>query len=293
MRLKNAIALARENGFLGWTGLKRAVMPGSGAIAEAMAIYDAKTQALLDAYRTGTPEALERHYSLTWHRRAWPALRRYVQGDLGKRGENPDEIDITLEEARHLIATEHGFENWNELIANPVKMPRMNVLDPFIDAHGGMTDEMLERISHLEHVMTLRLANSRALTDEGLSHLARMPQLRELDLTQTGVTDRGLEVLRNLRNLESLSLVFTRVTDSGIRHLRDCNSLKRLDLMWTNTGDDAIRFLAGKPRLSHFVSGNNVTDEGLAALRDLPVVREGPAILPEDMFSKRASTPAA
>ena len=27
-------------------------------------------EALLEAYRTGTPEAMERHYRFTWHRRA-------------------------------------------------------------------------------------------------------------------------------------------------------------------------------------------------------------------------------
>ena len=267
------LALARENGFLGWADLKRAVEPDQKSVTEAIALYETKAQALLDAYRTGTPEALEHHYSFTWHRRAWPGLRRYVQGDLGKRGPNPDEIDITLDEARYLIATEHGFENWGELLARPVKLARLNVLDSVIETNH-MTDAMLERISDLEHVVSLRLSNSKALTDEGIKHLARMPQIRHLDLTQTGVTDRGLEVLRHLPNLESLSLVFTRITDDGIRHLRGCNALQQLNLMWTNTGDGAIRSLAGMPRLSRLVSGNNVTDNGLAALRDLPVFAE-------------------
>ena len=268
------LALARENGFLGWTDLKRAVEPDPATVADALLLYETKAQALLDAYRTGTPQALERHYSYTWHRRAWRGLRSYVQGDLGKRGPDPDEIDITLDDARFLIAREHGFANWDELVARPVKTPRLDVLDSVIDAHGQMTDEMLERISHLEHVVVLRLANSKALTDDGIRHLARMPQLRQLDLSQTGVTDRGLEVLRHLPHLESLSLVFTRVTDNGIEHLRDCHSLQRLNLMWTNTGDGAVRALAGKPRLSHFWSGNNVTDVGLSALHDVPVFSE-------------------
>ena len=69
------LALARENGFLGWTDLKRALDPDPAAVADAIALYETKVQALLDAYRTGTPEALERHYSLTWHRRAWRGLR--------------------------------------------------------------------------------------------------------------------------------------------------------------------------------------------------------------------------
>ena len=31
--------------------------------------------ALLQAYRTGTPAAMERHWSLTWHRRNWQGMR--------------------------------------------------------------------------------------------------------------------------------------------------------------------------------------------------------------------------
>ena len=268
------LALARENGFLGWTDLKRAVEPDRATVADALSLYETKAHALLDAYRTGTPEALERHYSHTWHRRAWRGLRSYVQGDLGKRGPDPDEIDITLDDARFLIAREHGFASWEDLIARPVRTPRLGVLDSVIDAHGQMTDDMLERISHLEHVHSLRLANSKALTDDGVRHLARMPQLRELDLSQTGVTDRGLEVLRHLPNLESLSLVFTRATDAGLEHLRSCRALERVNLMWTNTGDGGLRALAGMTRLSHFRSGNNVTDAGLTALHDLPVFSE-------------------
>ena len=265
------LALARENGFLGWSDLKRAVEPDPQTTAEAIALYEVKARALLDAYQTGRPDALEHHYSHTWHRRAWPALRRYVQGDLGKRGANPDEIDITLDDARFLVAREFGFVSWGELEAHPVRSSQLQILGPEIHAHGRMTDEMLERISHLEHVVSLNLSNSKALTDNGIRHLARMTQLRELDLSQTGVTDAGIAILQHLSNLESLSLVFTRVTDKGIEQVRRCDSLKRLNLMWTATGDGAIRALAGKTRLSHFWSGNYVTDNGMALLHDLPV----------------------
>lgn len=219
------LALARENGFLGWTDLKRALNPDPHTVASAIALYETKAQALLDAYRTGTREALERHYSLTWHRREWKAMRTYVQLGLGKRGPNPDDIDITLEDARYLIALEHAAENWDELRANPLRPMRLKLLDSAIDAHGQMTNETLERISHLEHVTSLRLSNSKAVSDDGIRHLTRMPQLLELDLSQTAITDQSLEVISELPNLESLSLVFTRVSDNGLQHLRKCRKL--------------------------------------------------------------------
>jgi hypothetical protein len=78
-------ALAREHGFDGWSGLKDAVASRDDEGQRGASLYETKADALLDAYRTGTPEAMERHYRHTWHRRAWPAMRRYVQLDLGKR----------------------------------------------------------------------------------------------------------------------------------------------------------------------------------------------------------------
>jgi hypothetical protein len=221
-------------------------MENPQAAADAIALYEMKAQALLDAYRTGAREALERHYALTWHRREWKTMRSYVQLDLGKRGPNPDDIDITLDDARYLIAREHGAESWGELRANPLRPPRNGVQNSVFHAHGHMTDA-------------------------DVTSLEQMPQLKELDLSRTAITDRSLELISNLPNLESLSLASTLITDDGLEHLRKCRSLRRLNLMWTNTGDGAIRTLAGHPHLTHFWSGNNVTDEGLAALHDLPV----------------------
>ena len=90
--------------------------PARGPAPEltALAAYDEKASALLDAYRTGTPEALERHYRLTWHRREWRAMRRYVQFDLGRRPVHGD-VELTLDDARELIAAEHGFASWDAL----------------------------------------------------------------------------------------------------------------------------------------------------------------------------------
>ena len=62
-----------------------------------LALFHEKVDALLDAYRTGTPEAMERHWRHTWHRRAWGAMRTYVQIDLGHAAS--DDIEISHDEA--------------------------------------------------------------------------------------------------------------------------------------------------------------------------------------------------
>ena len=304
-------ALARELGFSGWTALKNHHAAREGE-SPSLARYERMATNLLDAYRTGTPEAMERHWNDTWHRRAWQAMRTYVQLDLGKRpAPGQTDVDITRDDARKLVARDQGFASWDALIAHLKTLPTDDrlmadhpvraikarageepddvvtsreldlVFDAFRDgratglrAEGQMTDALLERISHFTTVTTLALSGSKSLTDEGLRHLARMPQLRELDLGGCAITDRGLEVLRHLPSLERLELWWTRVTDEGAAHLASCERLERVNLMGTATGDGTIRALAGKVHLRHFATGQRVTDEGIPALHDIPAFKE-------------------
>lgn len=305
-------ALAREHGFTGWMALREAVQRAASAgraaaAAESIARYEAAAEALLDAYRTGTPEAMERHYRHTWHRRAWQGMRRYVQLDLGRRPSAPGEdIEITLDDARYLVAMEHGFRGWDALMsfaeraagrrvaAKPVKLvepvpkesPRTigvsrewdEILQLLaarpsarLDAAGQMTDAMLAEVARIDGITSLDLGGSKELTDDGLRHLARLPRLAHLNVSGTAITDRGLEVLGELPALETISLAMTRVTDEGVASLASCQELSRVDLSWTRTGDGAFRALAGKRKLRQLRSGNAVTDAGLALLHELPV----------------------
>ncbi|HVT38842.1 MAG TPA: hypothetical protein VHE78_07350 [Gemmatimonadaceae bacterium] len=238
-------------------------------------------------------------------------MRRYVQLDLGKRPETENgDVEISLDDARLLVARDHGFESWRALVDYLAKLPaakRMIAATPVklftpgpdgadaraestrdwgvaiemmkerrltgVDAKGQLTDGVLERISHLEDVTSLQSGGSKALTDAGVRHLARMPQLRHLDLSGTQVTDRGLEVLRELPALESISLSWTGVTDAAVVHLRDCQHLQRVDLSGTNTGDGAIKALTEMSTLCHFRSGALVTDAGLPLLHHFPVFK--------------------
>ncbi len=86
-------------------------------------------------------------------------------------------------------------------------------------------------------------------------HLARMPQLTELDLSgwHSPLTDRGLVVLRQLPELRKFSLCWPqRVSDEGVSNLGGCEQLEEVNLMGTTTGDGGIKALAGKRKLAHF-----------------------------------------
>lgn len=304
-------AMAREHGLDGWVALTQAIdhlkASTRSAGAQALAHYETMAEALLEAYRTGTPAAMARHYGFTWHRRPWQTMRTYVQLDLGKRpGNAGGDVAIDPDDARHLIAIEHGFRSWDDLQAftrSPVAAARIpakpirlvdresadrsrliahtrdwDAIGPLLakhpsavlDAEGQMTDEVLADLSAIGTITGLSLAGSKALTDEGARHLARLPGLRHLDVSGTAITDRGLAVLRSLPALETLSLAGTPITDEGAAHFTACPQLREINLSWTRTGNGALRALAGKQHLSHVATGHAVTDEGLRWLHELP-----------------------
>ena len=307
-------ALAREHGFAGWSLLKAAIekraAESAGARAKALALYEAKAEALLEAYRTGTPEAMERHYNYTWHRRAWRAMRTYVQLDLGQRPVHPDdEVEISLDDARYLIAREHGFADWRELeaftkslqsdrrvTAKPLRLVAregpdhwapiagsreweeiLDLLGQYptagLSGEGQLTDDLLEDLSRRARTLTaLGLSGCRQITDAGMRHLARMPLLQHLDLSGTSLTDAGMQVLRDLPQLRTLSLASDRVSEAGVSVLAHCNQLEHLNL-WApaEIGDAAVRALAGKHHLRRLTIA--LTDTGLPLLGELPVFK--------------------
>jgi Leucine-rich repeat (LRR) protein len=304
------LALAREFDLTGWTDLKQQLesLPAAAAGADKLDKYETMARTLLEAYETGTPEAMERLYHYTWHRRPWQTMRTYLQLELGKRPAKPgDHVPLTIDDTRYMIARGHGFADWAALASfvsttpagvtlttMPVAVsavgdrdaPRKRVRDwhlvlqllastpsASLEAEGAMTDDMLRDVARIETLTSLNLSSSHGITDEGLAHLARASNLRRLDLTNTSISDRGLAALSALPRLESLSLAMTNVTDAGMPVLARCPTLSTVNLMGTTTGDAAIRALAGHQNLRKFESGNGVTDEGLAMLHDLPVFK--------------------
>ena len=116
-------ALAREHGLPGWTALKDQLsrVPPDAPTLEG---YERMAANLLEAYRTGTPEAMQRHWNDTWHRRSWEGMRTYVQLDLGKRpAAEGGDAEISLDDARSLVARDHGFTSWQALVDYLAKLP--------------------------------------------------------------------------------------------------------------------------------------------------------------------------
>src|SRR5262245_10394254 len=179
---------------------------------------------------------------------------------------------IALRDDQIAPRREPSADEWEALlaVASARRLPKLR-------AKGWMTDEVLARVADLDGVTELRLGGTGQITDDGLRHLQRMPQLRHLELNghpNSRLTDRGLAVLRHLPELRSFEMTWQPgITDAGAASLRFCERLESVDLMGTPTGDGAVAALAGKPWLRRFQSGHQVTDAGLALLRAVPAFR--------------------
>jgi hypothetical protein len=255
-------ALAREHGFPGWGALKEAFVSKATTGAEALARYEAQAEALLEAYRTGTPEAMERHYRLTWHRRAWAAMRTYVQLDLGKRPTGPDDdMDITLDDARYLVAIEHGFASWDALrsltesraapsrpAAKPVRLSARH-RQPDADVPGSPQTIASSRdwdavIRLLAIHPTACLEAGGQMTDDVLADVARVESVTALDLGGSqALTDDGLQQLARLPRLTHLDVSGTAITDRGLAVLHNCPALETLSLAGTRITDEGAAHL--------------------------------------------------
>ena len=143
-------------------------------------------------------------------------------------------------------------------------------------ATSAFTDQAMEKLSRLDFVTSVNADGAQALTDDGLLHLGRMPQLEELSLSGWHVPfgDRGLAMLPRLTSLRRFSMEWAqRITDAGVANLAACEKLESVDLMGTRTGDGAIAALRGKAGLQRFKTGRLVTDAGLPLLHEFPAYR--------------------
>ncbi|MFO1498259.1 MAG: hypothetical protein U1G07_07700 [Verrucomicrobiota bacterium] len=262
-------------------------------------------------YDTGEPQALQRlnaHYrrSFTWddaRAHVWRQVYKVRRGQ-GRPG------SFAVEDAQWLMARETGFSNWGALLQAATAgtmppgdcyvldlkrswiQPRRHLAPPdwdtilavmrehrvtALDADGHMTDDALKKVAELGQVTRLNLGGSRQLTDDGLQHLALMPQLEHLDLSEYPggrLTDRGLAVLRHLPTLKTFQIAWqSAISDRGMAQLASCPQLEVVNLMGTPTGDGAIRALVGKAKLREFNTGRLVTDEGLPLLHQFPVFK--------------------
>ena len=123
-------------------------------------------------------------------------------------------------------------------------------------ARNQVSDAGLETISVCSSLEELDLSEDSSITDAGMAHLAKLRELKKLNLWRVQISDDGALMLAPLTKLEWLNLDNTKLSDSGLPVLKNMTALTFLHL-----GSTQIT-AAGASELFH-----------LKSLKDLKITR--------------------
>ena len=115
-----------------------------------------------------------------------------------------------------------------------------------------------------------RIVGGIHVTDQGLSKLTTLKQMRRLDLSGSRITPSGVKRLESLQHLERLSLWNCPALDDSIAAtLAGLPNLTRIDLSYTSVGDPTLKALASLPRLEElYLTDTRASAEAAAGLRN-------------------------
>ena len=111
------------------------------------------------------------------------------------------------------------------------------------------------------------------MTDEGVKTLAKLPKLKTLDLSHTGITSAAVVSLKGHSGLRELNLGCTRVGNAGIEALSGNENLTLLDIAGTEV-NGAGMIHVGKLRHLRTLYVTGIPNEALAAIEELVELEE-------------------
>jgi len=134
---------------------------------------------------------------------------------------------------------------------------------------SNVTDEHLTILAKMPELKTLSLGKT-MITGSGLKDL-NCPKLRGLLLFETRVTDASIGQLPDLPALESLSLAGTAIDGSCLEHVATYSTLTALELQNSKVNDASLAPLSRLKALSRLELKNTaVSDAGLQYLQECP-----------------------
>lgn len=111
------------------------------------------------------------------------------------------------------------------------------------NAGQKITDQDLADLPLLKRLEKLSISGN-PITDVGVEHLARLQDLKEVDLSGSVITDRSLVILGGLRELETIAVSYSHISDSGIRHIASLPKLQVLYLVGTPITDSCAGYIS-------------------------------------------------
>ena len=140
----------------------------------------------------------------------------------------------------------------------------------------------------------LELQRSRMLDSDLARFVEWVPDIEEIDCSQTRITDDGVAMLASFPKLRKIALSGTKISPAAVVHLGRCQALRDLYLLQTPLDDEAVDELAGLTALRKIgLSGTALSEEGVERLRQaLPqtmVGADGLATKPRPAGAKRGT----
>lgn len=97
-------------------------------------------------------------------------------------------------------------------------------------ARNQISDAALETLSTRSSLEELDLSEDSLITDAGMAHVAKLRELKKLNLWRVQISDYGALMLAPLTKLEWLNLDNTKLSDSGLPVLKNMTALTFLHL---------------------------------------------------------------
>lgn len=140
----------------------------------------------------------------------------------------------------------------------------------FVNLHKTrITDEGLTYLAGMKELRSLRLSGT-TISGSGLAHLSASKHLTELELHVSDVTDEGLAGIKDLTSLVIVHLDRTSISDDALVHFLRLEQLEYLRLDQTKVEGHGLRHLAGLRNLKHLqLNRTGTSDEDLRHLSGL------------------------
>ena len=112
-----------------------------------------------------------------------------------------------------------------------------NYLESSFTNNSSINKTDFKLLSQLSKQLIFLKINNASISDHAVGEMAKLSNLRRLNLANTDISDKSVSELNSIKNLQHLNLVGTKVSPQGILQLRDLKELKTLYLYQAKISD--------------------------------------------------------
>ncbi len=166
-----------------------------------------------------------------------------------------------------------GFEVTGDAEREAKALPRFPTCVGIVATGSTFRPTMIETVTKLPDLRMLDF-NQANVTDAHAAAIAACKNLEHLNVQMTHLTDRGVAQLAKLTKLKSLGLFAAPHTAKALPHLEGLADLEWLSIQGDNLTAAEAAPLAKLTKLRTLESHWALGDAGLAAVKDLPELRQ-------------------